>query len=76
MIGAATLHRVAKQAPAQALFGAVLQLALQDAKDGDSEALEWISSADCLWYAGRLETDGVTAEQIQARLIEHATTEG
>lgn len=70
--GVSMIHATAKHAPELSLLAAVLHRALTDAKTGDSEALEWLSSESCRWYCGRLETDQVEAQQIQALLIEAA----
>jgi hypothetical protein len=71
-----TIHATAKQAPELALFTAVVGKAVDDAKAGDSEALEWLGSEACAWYLSHLETDQVVASAIQERLIERLTTKG
>jgi hypothetical protein len=76
LTGSAAIHAVARKHPELSLIASVLELAVADAKRGDQDAIAWLSSAYCAWYAGHLETDGVTAEEIQERLIEHATMKG
>lgn len=70
--GATVIHSVAKGSPELALIAAVIHRALSDATKGDTEAMQWLGSAECSWYLSRLETDGVAAGLLQERLIEAA----
>lgn len=70
--GVSTIHHIAKEHPEQALFAAVIQRALTDAKTGDSEAIEWLGSDTCFWYCGHVAPDGVEPRLIQDALIEMA----
>jgi len=65
----AVIHAVAQGDGERALFGAILQQALDDGMRGDRDAAAWLRSDACLRLLDWLATDGVSAEALQARLI-------
>lgn len=67
------IYDVAQVAPLQALFGAVIKMAVFDAQSGDQAAADWLAGERCRWFLSWLLPDDspeVTIESLQTCLLE------
>lgn len=64
------LHRVAETAPELALVGAIVKVALDEARCGDEASAAWLASEACLNCLSYLvPNSSVSAESLQRALV-------
>ena len=68
----AAVIREVNTSPELRLLAAVVARGLQDARDGDSEALTWLESADGLSMIARLTPAELEPENVQSAILEAA----
>ena len=71
-LGYSDILRTAEQHPHLSLYAAVVKVALDDARNGDQEAQDWLGSDECFVYLTPLAPDGIDPRQIQQALTSMA----